>query len=455
MLGFLIRFFLIAALALAVPASALGQEAGAGDDPGPSTPISTEADPEQDGRTARRIEQIFFEIEALSGVAVSVESGVATLTGETASAAAALRAETLAARVDGVVTVENRIGRDVSVGGRLDPALGEAAYMLRGGVRALPLVGLALLVFLAIAALGWMVAGRTTLWRRVTPNLFVAELVSASVRVATLMLAIIAALSLLDATAFLGALLGAAGVAGLALGFAVKDTIENYVASVMLSVRQPFRPNDHVVIDGKEGRVIRLTSRATVLMTLDGNHLRIPNGAVFKAMILNYTRNAERRFDFKLGVDADDDGEAAVRTGVEALTQLKFVLGDPEPAGFIEQAGDSTLDLRFHAWIDQTATDYMKSRSAALAAVKAALERGGFTLPEPIYRLRFDSGTPASARDDANLPAASSPPRTAPPAQAGAIAADTKPDEAIKRRVDAERAETRDPDLLSPDAPSE
>ena len=111
--------------------------------------------------------------------------------------------------------------------------------------------------------------------------------------------------------------LGAAGVAGLAVGFAVKDTIENYVASVMLSVRQPFRPNDHVVIDGKEGRVIRLTSRATVLMTLDGNHLRIPNGAVFKAVILNYTRNAERRFDFKLGVDADDDAQAAATLGVD------------------------------------------------------------------------------------------------------------------------------------------
>ena len=312
----MLRFIsILFALTLIAAAPALAQEEGGGTAE-PETTIAADSAPEDDARITRRIEALFSEIDALSTVSVSVESGVVTLGGETASAEAARRAETLAARVEGVATVENRISRDVSLTGRVDPALGDAAARLQAGLRALPLVGLALAVFAAIALVGWFIAGRAALWRRLTPNLFIAELVSGIVRVLALVLAVIAALTLLDATALLGALLGAAGVAGLAVGFAVKDTIENYVASVMLSVRQPFRPNDHVVIDGKEGRVIRLTSRATVLMTLDGNHLRSPNGAVFKAVILNYTRNAERRFDFMLGVDADDDAEAAVRRWV-------------------------------------------------------------------------------------------------------------------------------------------
>ena len=66
--------------------------------------------------------------------------------------------------------------------------------------------------------------------------------------------------------------------------------------------RQPFRANDHVVIDSFEGRVIRLTSRATVLMTPDGNHLRLPNAMVFRSVILNYTRNPSRRFEFDVGI---------------------------------------------------------------------------------------------------------------------------------------------------------
>ena len=120
---------------------------------------------------------------------------------------------------------------------------------------------------------------------------------------------------MLGAGALLGAVLGGAGVVGLALGFAMKDTIENYVSSLMLSLRQPFRANDKVKIDDYEGRVVRLTTRATILMTDDGNHLRLPNSKVFKAVIVNYTRNPQRRFEFILQIDtkADPDQGAPLR----------------------------------------------------------------------------------------------------------------------------------------------
>jgi small-conductance mechanosensitive channel len=127
------------------------------------------------------------------------------------------------------------------------------------------------------------------------------------------------------ATALIDTILGGAGVVGLAIGFEVRDSLENYISSIMLSLRQPFRANDHIVIGEHEGKVVRLTSRATVLMTLDGNHLRIPDSQLFKAVILNYTSNPERRFDFELGVGADDDPVVAMKIGLEALCQLPFV----------------------------------------------------------------------------------------------------------------------------------
>jgi small-conductance mechanosensitive channel len=180
-----------------------------------------------------------------------------------------------------------------------------------------------------------------------------AELVATFVRFMFIVLGLVAGLELLGATALLGAVLGGAGVIGIALGFAVRDTVDNYVSSLMLSLRQPFRANDHVVIEGHEGRVVRLTSRATILMTLDGNHLRIPNSTVFKAVILNYTRNPERRFDFELGVDANDDPMAAIKSGLEAIGDLDFVLDDPAPMGNIVTVGDSNIVLCFRAWVDQ------------------------------------------------------------------------------------------------------
>lgn len=224
----------------------------------------------------------------------------------------------------------------------------------------------------------------------------------------------------------------------------------------MLSLRQPFRANDHVVIEGQEGRVIHLTSRATVLMTLDGNHLRIPNAIVFKAVILNYTRNPQRRFDFDLGVDANDEPLEAMALGLATLNAQPFVLADPEASAVIQEVGDSNIVLRFYGWIDQRQTDFLKGRSLCIQAVKAALEDGGFSLPEPIYRLRFDTGAPPGLpAQDATT---SSPPRPRPPRRALAHAGgtrDTAPAPAVEDLVRQERADTHGGDLLDDRRPIE
>jgi len=416
--------------------------------------IALETDAPSDAAIAQRIATIFGEIDTLSGVEISVESGVVTLTGETLTADAASRAEALALRVEGVVTVENRIDRDLSVSTRVAPAMGGLETTLQDLVRIIPLLALAMAVFLVLGGIGWLLSRWDGLWRLLAPNSFVADLLGSTVFSLFVVFGLVSALTLLDATAFLGALLGAAGVIGLAVGFAVKDTIENYIASIMLSVRQPFRPNDHVVIDGQEGRVIRLTSRATVLMTLEGNHLRLPNALVFKAVILNYTRNPERRFDFVLGVDPEDDPLSAVETGLEALKALKFVMTEPDPAAGIREVGDSTINLFFSAWIDQTAADFLKSRSVAIATVKAALDSAGFTLPDPTYRLRIDSGSLPTAAKPKPAPDTDRAP-VRPAKTPSAEITDVAPDTSLAERVEEERRETQAGDLLSEDAPSE
>ncbi|WP_372887068.1 mechanosensitive ion channel family protein, partial [Psychrobacter sp.] len=232
---------------------------------------------------------------------------------------------------------------------------------------------------------------RKKMWQRLTPNPFVAELLSQTVKVIFIVFGLILALSLIGAETILGTLLGGAGVIGIAVGFAVKDTIENYIASLMLSIRQPFRARDHILINNQEGIVVRLTSRATILMTLDGNQLRIPNAEVFKATILNYTKNPERRFTFELGVDANDDPLAAIKVGLDAIHTLAFVLDEPKAVAVITNVGDSNIILEFQIWVDQSDTDFSKARSIAIRETKHALENEGFSLPEPIYRLRFNS----------------------------------------------------------------
>ncbi|MEO8122501.1 MAG: mechanosensitive ion channel domain-containing protein [Burkholderiales bacterium] len=403
-----------------------------------------------------RIRSIFSEIEVFRGVRVRVSAGVVTLDGKVPNTADAVRAEAIATRVSGVVTVQNNLERNLDLDTNLTPALGQFGAHLRSLVHALPLVGVAFAIGLVIVMLGYWLAAIGRLWRWLTPNPFMAELAATFLRFASIVLGLIAALEVLGATALLGGVLGGAGVIGIALGFAVRDTVDNYVSSLMLSLRQPFRANDHVVIEAHEGRVIRLTSRATILMTLDGNHVRIPNSIVFKSVILNYTRNAQRRFSFDLGVDADDNPLDGMAVGLAAVNALEFVLDSPAATAIIWQVGDSNIVLRFHGWIDQNDTDFMKGRSLAIQAAKAALEAAGFALPEPIYRLRFDPASPLPLPD--TLQSAAAEPRHATPRVKGtdaAAAADTRPDSHIERLVDEERAGRNEDDLLDSARPIE
>ncbi len=435
----------------------------------PEQQIASTAEAGSDERIAARITDIFNQLPSMSQVDVTVSEGVVSLTGFAPDAAAIERAETIANRVDGVVTVENELERDVSVDANLG-ALGSLSEKFDGFVTMLPLIAAAFAVALVIGLVGYLIAGLGAVWRRIAPNSFLADLIATAIRFVFVVGGLVIALDMIGAGALLGAVLGGAGVIGIALGFAMRDTIENYVASLMMSLRQPFRANDHVVIDDLEGRIIRLTSRATIMMTMDGNHLRIPNSSVFKAVILNYTRNPQRRFEFELGIDAEDDAGEARRLGVDVLRQQSFVLGNPPPFASVDRVGDSNIVIRFFGWIDQEKTDWLKARSEAIPAVKDALEAAGFALPEPIYRLRFDAGAPlpiGSAEivettgepEQPALPATFAPKRKKAPrpkAAAEGGTADVSPDNEVEQMVDAERSSSStDQDLLDSNRPVE
>jgi small conductance mechanosensitive channel len=418
-----------------------------------------------DSEIRSRIQKIFREIDGLASIGVSVSSGVVTLSGQVEEATLARKAEDLVSRVAGVVAIENRLTEQTAVTERLKPVIGRFETRLQQSLDYLPLILVAGLVWLLIGVLGWFVTTRKQPWDWLTPNAFIADLLRQTVWLGFLMFGALMALDILGATAVLGTILGAVGIIGLAIGFAVKDTVENYIASILLSIRQPFQPRDFIALEGMEGFVIRLTSRATILMDIDGNHIRIPNATVFKANIVNYSRNPERRFSFELGVDADSVLHEALGICHETLAGLDFVLEHPEPGAWIEKVGDSNVLIGVSGWINQTETDFVKARSEAIRTVKTALEHAGFALPEPIYRLRFDNGVPipVAGQPEATTAAKSAtrqPPSAtikptpapeprvteAPPTQQ---VTDTGVDEAVLKKVDDERQQEPGGDLLS------
>lgn len=351
--------------------------------------ISIDASGTVDAKIKKRLEGIFAQTEGTSKVTIDVKDGVVTLDGEVVDAKSENVALQIASRVDGVVWVSNEMSRagGVEVWKQLLESVQNFLSTILGGV---PNVIAGLVVGSGVVLFCNIIARRKSFWERTMPNKFVAVLVASGIRFFGWLGGIVTALQVMGASALLSAFLGGAGVIGIAVGFSLRDTVENYLASLMLSIRQPFKANDHVVIDGQEGRVVRLTNRSTVLMTLDGNQLRLPNSDVFKASLLNYSRNPERRFDFRLGVDTDDDIDAARKVGLKAIKAQDFILDDPGPQARVIEVGDSNVVVEFLAWIDQTKADWHKARTQTILAVKSALEDGGFGMPEPIYRLRVD-----------------------------------------------------------------
>ncbi len=324
-----------------------------------------------------------------------------------------------------------------------------------GLLAALPLLGLALLaVWLAWVLGGWL-SRRTLLDRVAWRNPFMRDLASTTVRWLVAALGVLVALEILDATALVGALLGTAGVLGVAIGFAFKDTLENYLAGILMSVRQPFAPRDHVVIDGNEGVVVSMTSRATILMTLDGNHLRLPNALVFRSVTLNYTRNPSRRFEFDVGIGVGEDLVAAQDIGTTELAALNGVMPTPPPRAHIASLGDSNVQVRFLAWVDQRSHDYLMVRSEAIRRVKLALENAEMDMPEPIYRVQLTERAAAPA-----VPAQAAPAPA--PAQRAPLRAvtrgpvDTGVVNDLAPQIDAEVRKRSDAaNLLDPSAPKE
>lgn len=431
-------------------------------DGAPAEKIETRTNATTDRAIRERIGAIFEELEGLGKIRVEVKAGVVRLSGTVTESALANRAETLAARVEGVVAVNNEIVEETALSERLGPVYKRLHDRTFQALNYVPLVLVALVVWCAVGMVGLLIARSNWPWDRMTPNAFVADLLRQMVRIVFLVVGAVLALDVLGATAVIGTLLGAAGIVGLAVGFAVRDTVENYIASIMLSIRQPFSPKDFIRIEGYEGSVIRLTSRATILMEADGNHIRIPNSIVFKSTIVNYTINPQRRFIFNVGVDADSDLNRALKVGLDTIAAQPFVLGEPSPDSWIEDLGDSNVVLTFAGWIDQDDTDFLRARSEAMRLVKQALEAEGFSLPEPIYRLRFDNGVPVrqAGMDPSGKPvpdagqgtSARSGKRRRPDA---GRPNDTRADKDLERKIDEERAATGSEDLLDERAPKE
>ncbi|MFG0264125.1 MAG: mechanosensitive ion channel family protein, partial [Rhodopirellula sp. JB055] len=202
-------------------------------------------------------------------------------------------------------------------------------------------------------------------------------------------------------------LLGGTGLVGLALGFAFRDIAENYLASILISLNHPFRVGDLIEVEGAKGFVRKVTTRGTVLNTLEGNQIQMPNSTVYKGKITNYTATPLSRQDFTVGIGFEDSIVEAQEIVMSVLNDHLAVIDDPAPIAIVESLGSATVNLRVFYWFDQTTHSPLKVSSSVIRLVKQQLTEAEITMPDEARELVFPRGVPVQMVEQ--LPTASAP----------------------------------------------
>lgn len=342
----------------------------------------------------QRLTNILQATGWFSEITILVDEGVVFLDGKSSSEDHRIWAGNLASKVTDVVAVVNRI--EVIEGSPLDfsPAISELSNIWRRVLQSLPRFGMGAMVLVLVGFIAKMttVGLRKILKQRLNPLLcdVAARIISILVFLLGFYLALqVAGLSWLSAT-----VLGGTGIAGLVAGIAFRDLLENYLASVLISIRNPFRIGDLVEISSHLGIVERVTTRGTVLMNQDGNHVQIPNSIVYKSIIRNFTANPNRREIFEVGIGYDSKASHAQEVALKVLREHPAVLTEPELLVLVDQLGSATVNLKVYFWYDGARYNGLKVKSSLIRLVKQAFEKESISMPDEAREILFPEGVP-------------------------------------------------------------
>lgn len=190
---------------------------------------------------------------------------------------------------------------------------------------------------------------------------------------------IIAVLSKLGVdTTSLVALIGAAG---LAIGLALKDSLQNFASGVMLLMLKPFKAGDMVEAGGVAGVVEKIHIFNTIMRTGDNKEIIVPNGTIYSDSITNYSARDTRRVDMVFGISYDDDFKKAKEILLQLVAEDERILKDPEPVVALGELGASSVDFIVRAWV--VTGDYWKVKWDMNERVKETFDAQGISIPYP------------------------------------------------------------------------
>ncbi|MDN3507002.1 MAG: mechanosensitive ion channel family protein [Simkaniaceae bacterium] len=275
------------------------------------------------------------------------------------------------------------------------PTLTGLSALWRDLLRLLPflLFSIFILFFTWLIAKGVMKFARKLIKQKVTSPLL-QEMIARGIGFFILLLGLYIVFRMMGLTTVALTILGGTGVLGVILGIAFRDITENLLSSVFLSIHQPFHNGDLVQIEGFTGYVERLTIRSTVLISLDGNHIQIPNATVYKTNIRNFSINPNRMEIFSIVIGYNEDVQKAQEIALKVLEEHPAVLRDPEPLILVDDLEKATVNLKVYFWLNGIEHSWLKVRSSVIRLVKRAFQNENISMPGEVHEMQFSNELP-------------------------------------------------------------
>ncbi|AEH44480.1 MscS Mechanosensitive ion channel [Thermodesulfatator indicus DSM 15286] len=171
------------------------------------------------------------------------------------------------------------------------------------------------------------------------------------------------------------------GALGLAVGLALKDSLSNIAAGVMLLIFRPFRVGDAVTVAGVTGGVQLIGLFNTILHTPDNQKIIVPNAKILGDIITNITANDTRRIDLVVGISYEDDIDKAKALLWEMAAKDPRILKDPATTVAVAELADSSVNLVFRPWVKTS--DYWAVRFDLIEQIKKTFDQEGISIPYP------------------------------------------------------------------------
>jgi len=205
----------------------------------------------------------------------------------------------------------------------------------------------------------------------------------------------------------LAPLLGAAGILGVALGFASQTSVSNIISGLFVIAEQPFKVDDIITIEATTGIVISIDVLSVKIRTFDNRFVRIPNESIIKQQLTNLTRFPIRRFNANISVAYKEDIGKVRDILMDVAEKNEYCLSEPEPLIILDKYGASSIDLLFLVWAETQY--YIQLKTSIYEEVKDRFDKEGIEIPFPhlsLYAgeasnpLKFENVSPGSSEPD-------------------------------------------------------